>query len=125
MSGGWSLVRWIFASGSPGCSLSHSLSRLGLALQRLEAGDVTAFVVAQCRSGRRGRAWSKTFTSGLRSLFRYLHVAGWVPVGLAQAVPPALRGTEAATHRALCQPAKVANVQWFPSGSAMVKSREG
>jgi site-specific recombinase XerD len=60
---------------------------LELALQQLQAGDVTAFVVAQCGSERRGRAWSKTLTSGLRSLLRYLHVAGWVPVGLAPAVP--------------------------------------
>jgi hypothetical protein len=60
---------------------------LELALQRLQAGEVTAFMLAQCRSGRRGVAWSKRLTSGLRSLLRYLHVAGWVPVPLAQAVP--------------------------------------
>ena len=60
---------------------------LELALGRLRARDVTAFVVAQCRSRRRGVAWSRTLTSGLRSLLRYLHLAGWVPVGLAQAVP--------------------------------------
>jgi integrase/recombinase XerD len=60
---------------------------LELALERLQAGDVTAFVVAQCRSRRRGVAWSRTLTSGLRSLLRYVHLAGWVPVPLAQAVP--------------------------------------
>jgi hypothetical protein len=54
---------------------------LELALGRLRARDVTAFVVAQCRSRRRGVAWSRTLTSGLRSLLRYLHLAGWVPVG--------------------------------------------
>jgi site-specific recombinase XerD len=74
---------------------------LELALQQLWAGDVTAFVLAQCRSGRRGRAWSKTLTSGLRSLLRYLHVAGWVPVGLAQAVPTVAGWRLASLPRAL------------------------
>lgn len=32
-------------------------------------------------------AWAKTLTSGLRSLLVFLHVAGWVPVPLAGAVP--------------------------------------
>ena len=57
------------------------------ALQRLEPGDVTAFVLAQCRSGRRGVSSAKTLTSGLRSLLSYLHLEGWVPVALASAVP--------------------------------------
>ncbi len=74
---------------------------LELALQQFRAGDVTAFVLAQCRSGRRGRAWSKTLTSGLRSLLRYLHVAGWVPVGLAQAVPTVAGWRLASLPRAL------------------------
>jgi integrase/recombinase XerD len=32
-------------------------------------------------------AWAKTLTTGLRSLLVFLHVAGWVAVPLAQAVP--------------------------------------
>ncbi len=60
---------------------------LELALQRLEPGDVTRFVLAECRPGRRGVASAKTLTSGLRSLLSFLHLAGWVPVGLAPSVP--------------------------------------
>jgi len=56
-------------------------------LRGLEAGDVTGFVVAQCRSGRLGAGAAKSLTGGLRSLFCYLHVAGWVEAGLEQAVP--------------------------------------
>jgi integrase/recombinase XerD len=74
---------------------------LELALARLQAGDVTAFVVAQCRNRRRGVAWSRTLTSGLRSLFRYLHVEGWVPVALAQAVPSVAGWRLASLPRAL------------------------
>jgi site-specific recombinase XerD len=67
--------------------LAECSEPLELALGRLTAGDVTAFVLAQCRSGRRGVSWSKTLTSGLRSLLGFLHVAGWVPLPLAGAVP--------------------------------------
>jgi integrase/recombinase XerD len=74
---------------------------LELALQQLQAGDVTAFVVAQCRDKRRGVAWSKTLTSGLRSLLRYLHLTGWVPVGLSQAVPTVAGWRLASLPRAL------------------------
>jgi site-specific recombinase XerD len=59
------------------------------ALQRLSTGDVTGFVVAQCGPGGRSGASAKILTSGLRSLLRYLHLAGWVPIRLAQAVPRA------------------------------------
>jgi integrase/recombinase XerD len=58
-----------------------------VALDELQPADVTAFVVAQCRSGRRGVAAAKTLTSGLRALLVFLHVAGWVPSPLVQAVP--------------------------------------
>lgn len=60
---------------------------LGLALERLSAGEVTAFVLRECRPERRGVASAKTLMSGLRSLLRFLHVAGWVPVPLSSAVP--------------------------------------
>jgi site-specific recombinase XerD len=56
-------------------------------LRALEAGGVTGFVVAQCRSGRLGAGAAKNLTGGLRSLLRFLHVAGWVRAGLEQAVP--------------------------------------
>ncbi|MCA1678253.1 MAG: site-specific integrase [Actinobacteria bacterium] len=55
-------------------------------LRELEARDVTGFVVAQCRSGRLGAGAAKNLTGGLRSLLRFLHVAGWVRAGLEQAV---------------------------------------
>jgi integrase/recombinase XerD len=72
-----------------------------LELQRLQAGDVTAFVVAHCRERRRGVAWSRTLTSGLRSLLRYLHLSGRVPVGLAPAVPSVAGWRLASLPRAL------------------------
>jgi integrase/recombinase XerD len=84
-----------------GLFLSELPEPLEVALQQLQAGDVTAFVLARCRSGRCGRAWSKTLTSGLRSLLRYLHVEGWVPVGLAQAVPTVAGWRLASLPRAL------------------------
>lgn len=59
------------------------------ALRRLTAADVTGFVVAQCGSGRRSGTAAKSLTGGLRSLLRYLHLAGFIEVPLAQAVPRA------------------------------------
>jgi integrase/recombinase XerD len=58
-----------------------------LALRKLAPGDVTAFVVAQCRSGPRSTAAAKTLTSGLRALLVFLQVAGHVRKPLAGAVP--------------------------------------
>ncbi|MGZ6572358.1 MAG: tyrosine-type recombinase/integrase [Solirubrobacteraceae bacterium] len=60
---------------------------LDVALHELGPGDVTAFVVQRCRSRRVGVAGAKTLTSGLRALLVFLHVAGWVPSPLVQAVP--------------------------------------
>jgi len=74
---------------------------LELALQRLEPGDVTRFVLVECRSGRRGVASAKTLTSGLRSLLSFLHLGGWVPVGLAAAVPSVAGWRLASLPRAL------------------------
>lgn len=74
---------------------------LELALQRLEPGDVTRFVLAECRSGRRGVASAKTLTSSLRSLLSFLHLAGWVPVGLAPSVPSVAGWRLASLPRAL------------------------
>lgn len=74
---------------------------LELALQRLEPGDVTRFVLAECRSGRRGVSSAKTLTSGLRSLLSFLHLENWVPVGLAPAVPSVAGWRLASLPRAL------------------------
>ena len=60
---------------------------IDVALHELGPAHVTGFVVEQCGDGRRGVAWAKTLTSGLRSLLVFLHVAGWVAVALVQAVP--------------------------------------
>lgn len=59
------------------------------ALQRLTAGEVTGFVVARCAPGRCSGSTAKILTGGLRSLLRYLHVAGFTAIPLAQAVPRA------------------------------------
>jgi site-specific recombinase XerD len=74
---------------------------LELALQRLGPGDVTEFVVAECRSRRRGVASAKTLTSGLRSLLSFLHLEGWLPVALAPAVPSVAGWRLASLPRAL------------------------
>jgi integrase/recombinase XerD len=56
-----------------------------LDLQRLSAGEVAAFVVAQSR--KRPRSVGRLVT-GLRSLLRFLHVDGVIDRPLAMAVPP-------------------------------------
>ncbi|MGO9751533.1 MAG: hypothetical protein ACLP8S_30145 [Solirubrobacteraceae bacterium] len=84
--------------GLQACSVAHheGVARLflagrtepiELALRQLGAGEVTGFVMAQCRSGRWGPGAAKNLTGGVRSLWRFLHLAGWTAVPLAQAVP--------------------------------------
>jgi integrase/recombinase XerD len=51
----------------------------------LTAADVTAFVLASCPGRAAGSA--KLIVCALRSLLRWLHVTGQVPVSLAAAVP--------------------------------------
>ena len=78
-----------------------------LDLEGLASADVTAFVLAQARSCRVGSM--KALVSPLRSLLRFLFVAGIVPRNLTAAVPaianPRLaslpRGVDAATVAAL------------------------
>lgn len=54
-------------------------------LQDLSAAQVIAFVLDEAS---RRRAWSaKSLVTALRSLLRFLHVAGHAPAGLATAVP--------------------------------------
>ena len=72
---------------------------LGLALAGLSAGQVTGFVLGYCR-GR--NTWSaKAMVTGLRSLLRFLHVAGLVPVPLVGAVPSVASWRGASLPRAL------------------------
>ena len=96
---------------------------LEVALRRLQAADVTAFVMAQCRERRRGVAWSRTLTSGLRSLLRYVHLAGWVPVPLAQAVPSVAGWRLASLPRAL-EPEQVQRLLESCDRSTVLGSRD-
>jgi integrase/recombinase XerD len=57
----------------------------GLCLQQLSAADVTAFLVRECP--RRGAARARNLVCALRSLLRYLHVAGVIETPLVWAVP--------------------------------------
>lgn len=59
----------------------------GLGLAGLTAGDVTAFVVRECRGRSTGSA--KVLVTALRSLLRFLFLQGCTPCPLAQAVPAA------------------------------------
>jgi integrase/recombinase XerD len=56
-----------------------------LAMEKLTAGEVTEFVLAECSSRSVGSA--KSVVCGLRSLLRYLHVTERVEMELAAAVP--------------------------------------
>ncbi len=58
---------------------------LGAALAGLSAGQVTAFVLR--RSGQYSSWYAKAMVTALRSLLRFLHVAGHVRSPLASAVP--------------------------------------
>jgi integrase/recombinase XerD len=59
------------------------------ALGNLSAADITAFVLRE--STRRSEASTRTVIDGLRSLLHYLHVEGWTPTALGQAVPSVAR----------------------------------
>lgn len=78
-------------------------------LRELAAGEVTGFVVAHCRSGRLGAGAGKNLTGGLRSLLRFLHVAGLVRAGLEQAVPSVAGWRLSSLPRAL-EPDQVARL---------------
>jgi len=58
-----------------------------IALRQLSASEVTRFVSTRCRPGQSGPGAAKKLPGGLRSLLCFLHVAGWIPGPLAQAVP--------------------------------------
>ena len=94
----------------------------GLDLQSLTAGDVTSFVVRQCRGRRAGSATA--LVTGLRSLLRFLFMAGYTDRRLAQAVPTAtvwaggslpraLRGEVITAMRASCDEHTVVGLRDF------------
>jgi integrase/recombinase XerD len=58
---------------------------LDAALRRLDAGQVTSFMLGYCR-GRNPES-AKAMVTAVRALLRFLHVAGHVPIPLAAAVP--------------------------------------
>jgi integrase/recombinase XerD len=66
-----------FLAGLPG--------PLDAALGRLDAGQVTEFMLGYCQD--RNRESAKAMVTAVRALLRFLHVAGHVPVPLAAAVP--------------------------------------
>lgn len=70
-----------------------------LVLAQLTAAEVAAFVVAEC--SRRGVGSAKNVVTGLRSLLRFLHVAGRIPGPLASAVPAVAGCRGGALPRAL------------------------
>jgi integrase/recombinase XerD len=76
-------------------------------LESLATGQVASFVVYATRG--RSAASAKVTVTGLRSLLRYLHVEGLVPVPLAQAVPSAAGWKLSSLPRAL-DPAMVASL---------------
>lgn len=55
------------------------------ALQRLDAGQVISFMLGYCRD--RNTESAKAAVTAVRALLRFLHVAGHVPIPLAEAVP--------------------------------------
>ena len=71
------------------------------ALRELTTSEVTGFVVARCAPGRCSGSTAKILTGGLRSLLRYLHVAGFTAIPLAQAVPRAAGWRLSSLPRAL------------------------
>ena len=62
---------------------------LGTALAGLSAAQVTGFMTGHCSQWGSGTA--QATVTALRSLLRFLHAAGHVPVALAAAVPPVAR----------------------------------
>ena len=79
--------------------VSERERRDGLDLEHLTASDVTAFVVSQCRTRRRGSA--KVLVTALRSLLRFLFLQGCTACPLAQAVPTATGWADQSLPRAL------------------------
>lgn len=79
--------------------LSQRRSRDGLGLDRLQAGDVTAYVLRESR--QRSVGSMKALVTALRSLLRFCFVAGLVPGELAPAVPAVASWQGSSLPRAL------------------------
>jgi|SRR5215207_556508 len=58
---------------------------LDASLRQLDAGQITSFMLEYCRAAHPTSA--KATVTAVRALLRFLHVAGWVPLSLAAAVP--------------------------------------
>jgi site-specific recombinase XerD len=78
-----------------------------LGLEKLTAGEVTAFVLSECGHRRGGSA--KYVVTGLRTLLRFLFLVGLTPHSLAEAVPPVAGWRLASLPRAL-DPSQVAGL---------------
>lgn len=65
--------------------LAGRVTPAGLDLERLTAGDITAFVTTHCPGQARGSA--KLTVTALRSLLGFLHLDGVLPRSLVAAVP--------------------------------------
>lgn len=104
--------------GLAASTISHYVGVAGLFLTGASGGgaidvgglatvDVTGFVVRE--SGLRSVSASKYLVAGLRSLLRYLHVAGLTPTPLADAVPAVARRRGTTLPRGL-EPAQVSGL---------------
>lgn len=65
--------------------LSGRLATGGLALDELSAAEVSVFLAQECP--KRSVAAARDMITGLRTLLRYLHITGQIPVALQWAVP--------------------------------------
>ena len=90
--GAWLIAERALAAESVRCYVTQARPVLvGLpepleaALAGLDAGQVTSFMLRHCRD--RNPATAQAAVTAIRSLLRFLHVAGHVPVALAAAVP--------------------------------------
>lgn len=79
--------------------LSERSPRGDLDVAHLTAGEVTAFVLAECSGRKPGSA--AYVVCGLRALLRFLHVEGYTAQPLAAAVPKVARWRLAGLPRAL------------------------
>jgi integrase/recombinase XerD len=79
--------------------LAHLSEPLDAALADLDAGQVTSFMIGHCRDRNVGTA--QAAVTAIRSLLRFLHVAGYVPAALAAAVPAVARWRLASLPRAV------------------------
>ena len=79
--------------------LDGRVTSAGIDVARLTPGEVTRFVVEQCRHRNRGSA--KLMVTALRSLLGFLHLNGVAPGALASAVPSVAGWRLAGLPRAL------------------------